>query len=78
MTGKTIAFTPAEEARFLAAAPDSYITRIALGDLHRLRGGMAEAADHYRAALALPLPSLQERTRLEERLRECDQTTTAP
>ena len=72
MTGQAITFTPADEARFQAAAPDSYITRMALGDLHRLREENAAAAAHYSAALALPVASAQERTRLEERLRECN------
>jgi len=72
MTGQAITFTPADEARFQAAAPDSYITRMALGDLHRLREENAAAAAHYTAALALPVASAQERTRLEERLRECN------
>ena len=38
----------------------------------RLREENAAAAAHYTAALALPVASAQERTRLEERLRECN------
>lgn len=71
MTGRPATLTPEEEQRFLDAAPGSYITRMALGDLHCGRGEQEQAATHYRAALALPVASAQERQRLEERLKEC-------
>ena len=71
MSGEPLPFTPEEEQRFIAAAPDSYITRMALGDLHRVNGAHRTAALHYTKALMLPVASVQERARLEERLREC-------
>lgn len=71
LAGKPMSFSPEEEKRFIAAAPDSYITQLLLGDLNRANGAHRKAALHYTRALMLPVASLQERARLEERLREC-------
>ena len=71
MSGAPMALSEAEERRFITAAPDSYITRMALGDLYRAQRAHRAAALHYTKALMLPVASAQERARLEERLRAC-------
>lgn len=78
LKGDPIALSPADEARFIAAAPDSYITHMALGDLHRANGQHATAAKSYTTALQLPVASLKEHERLEERLRECTLAAAKP
>jgi len=78
LAAKPITLSQAEQARFAAAAPNSYITHMALGDLHRARGEATEASERYREALRLPVASIKERERLEERLRACTLAAAEP
>ncbi|MBK6342957.1 MAG: peptidase C45 [Flavobacteriales bacterium] len=78
LAGAPITLTAQETQRFVAAAPDSYITHMALGDLHRARQENVLAAERYSAALRLPVASKKERERLEERLRACTLAAAEP
>jgi hypothetical protein len=78
LAGAPISLSPQEVQRFMAAAPDSYITHMALGDLHRAREENALAAERYSTALGLPVASAKERERLEERLRACTLAAAEP
>jgi len=71
LTGNSFTLSPIEEATFVASNPKSWLTYAALGDLRKAENKLAAAIDHYQMALTLPVSSMQEKKKLEDKLVAC-------
>jgi len=71
LTGNAFTLTASEEAAFVASNPKSWLTYAALGDLRKAENKCAAASEHYQLALTLPVPSMQEKEKLEHKLVAC-------
>lgn len=72
MAGTPPAWDPESEARFISQNPQSYLTYLLLADLRHAQDQPAAAAELYRTALGMALPSHQERTAMENKLKACE------
>lgn len=71
LTGNSFTLSASEEASFVASNPKSWLTYAALGDLRKAENKCAAAIDHYQMALTLPVSSMQEKEKLEDKLVAC-------
>ena len=71
MAGEAFHLADREQALFINSNPYSYLTYLALADMHRNNGDLKKASTLYSMALSYPVSSLMERARIEEKLKAC-------
>lgn len=71
LLGHPLVWDDAQEGAFIGSNPNSYLTYMYLGDLHRAQGRMDMAAKHYRRSLSLAVASKNEELSIKQRLDEC-------
>ncbi|QQR85722.1 MAG: peptidase C45 [Flavobacteriales bacterium] len=72
LAGKAYSLSAADEQRFIASNPKSYLTYADLGDLYRSMGEHKKAAAYYAQALEHTVASLAERERITNAMNECN------
>jgi len=71
LLGQEMEWDAEQERAFIQSNPNSYLTYLYLGDLHRAQGHLDVAATHYRKSLSLAVASKSEELSIKQRLDEC-------
>lgn len=71
LLGQELDWDADQEAAFIRSNPNSYLTYLYLGDLHRAKGDRRAALAHYRKSLTLSVASLSEEQSIRQRIDEC-------